>query len=292
MFEPIYNAFINISKILRNTELHHIGMDTSDTNASNDIQKPIDIITNNILKDCVEEMPEFIGYISEEEKELTIIRKERKKGFILVFDPLDGSKNVLSNLTVGTIYGIYEYDVDSDEIVFLVQSGYCLYGPSTLLVKTDQYDVSLFQLKNDSFEFQKKIELLNAKNEKMYSINASYDYGDKITELVKIYNENGYTQRWLGAMVADTHQLVMRGGLFLYPGNKKMPNGKIRLLYEALPMAHIITLLGGKAINTNGDIILGLLDGLKLKSGEIHGTTPLIMCSENEYEKLKHILNE
>lgn len=292
MFEPIYNAFINISKILRNTELHHIGKDTLDTNTSNDIQKPIDIITNNILKDCVEEMPEFIGYISEEEKELTITRKERDRGFILVFDPLDGSKNVLSNLTVGTIYGIYEYDVDKDEIVFLVQSGYCLYGPSTLLVKTEQYDVSLFQLKDDSFEFQKKIELLNAKNEKIYSINASYDYEDKITQQLKLYNENGYTQRWLGAMVADTHQLIMRGGIFMYPGNEKMPSGKIRFLYEALPMAHIVTLLGGIAINTNGDMILGLLDGLKLKSGKIHGTTPLIMCSENEYEKLKHILNE
>ena len=134
---PLYDTFKSISKILRDSDIVELGADTNSINTSLDVQKNIDFLTNDLLKECIKHIPEIIGLVSEEDKEFTLLNPNAKRGYVLVFDPLDGSKNVYCDLTMGTIYGIYEYDVELDKIISIYESGYALYGPSTILIRTD-----------------------------------------------------------------------------------------------------------------------------------------------------------
>jgi fructose-1,6-bisphosphatase I len=294
----LQKAFINISSLLQEKDQIQLGKDLNGTNASNDVQKPIDIQSNEIMINAAKEMPDVIGYISEEEREIVIFdnlpNEYISQGLILVFDPLDGSKNVLSNLTAGTIYGFYEYDLFSKKIVGIFESGYALYGPATIMVSTDRNNVTLYQLnkKEKKFKFVDVLSPLKTKKEKIISINAMNPVSETIRDVLTIYSNNGYTHRWAGAMVADCHQIIMRGGVFIYPENEKAENGKIRLLYEAAPLAYIFHLLGGMAIDTKNKLILEKVRDLSITNDDvdIHRAIPVIMTSQEEYLKLTSLL--
>jgi len=290
-FYPLYNTFKSISKILRDSDIVNLGADTNSINTSHDVQKNIDFLTNDLLKECIKDIPEIIGLVSEEDKEFILLKPDAKRGYVLVFDPLDGSKNVYSNLTMGTIYGIYEYDVQADKIISIYESGYALYGPSTILVKTDNNQrVNQYYLNKEN-QFKLVRELKSIKKHNICSVNLSYNIDKDYQNLVNTLIQNGCTQRWSGAMVADAHQVIMRGGTFIYPQNDKNPNGKIRILYEAFPFAHIFTVLGGCALDTNYQNILSKLPLIKLKTGKmLHGEIPIILSTAMNQEEINTIL--
>jgi fructose-1,6-bisphosphatase I len=285
--DPLYTSFKDISEYLKFNDVTILGKNTESLNSSHDIQKPIDIYANNIIIQKIKEIPEVIGYISEETHDV-ILTSSKKRGYLIIFDPLDGSKNVYSNLTVGTIYGVYDYDVENDKLLSILETGYCLYGPSTILVKTQhnkivqQYELS----KNNDFVFKR--EIVKSNQNTVYAINMSYDYDNDINTFIRSIKLDGATQRWLGAMVADCHQILSKGGTFIYPKTNKNPNGKIRLLYEAIPFAHIFTILGGTAIDINNVDILDRLPHIKIRSGKIHGETPIILST---YYSKNNIIN-
>lgn len=288
----LQNAFIKISELLRNENQMELGDDLGQTNVSNDVQKPIDIHSNDIMVDAAKQIKGCIGYISEEENELILFkRRTNDQGLILVFDPLDGSKNVLSNLTAGTIYALYEYDVILDKIISIEEAGYALYGPATIMVSSLDDKVVLYQLddRNKVFNTVCNLSKLNTKNEKILAINALNSLSNKYLEIIDRYRVDGYTQRWAGAMVADCHQILMRGGLFMYPENMKAFQGKIRLLYEAVPLAYIFELLGGVAVDTSNNSIIEKVK-MELLSNSVHEKVPVIMSSEEEYLKLTSLL--
>ena len=290
LFDPLYKAFINISNTLRYKDIFTLGRDTSQTNTSQDIQKNIDILANTEIVKAISGIEGIIGYISEEEEKLVLLNKDAKEGQIVIFDPLDGSKNVYSDITVGTIYGIYNYDVEKDTIIDIVESGYSIYGPSTLLVRSiNNEKVSVFSL-NSNNEFDYVSDLSTTEKNAIYSINMSYDYDKDIHYFVNKMKNDGCTQRWCGAMVADAHQVLMRGGTFIYPKTSKNPKGKIRYLYEALPFAHLFTLLGGAAVDLNIATIVNRYKHLKLKKDtKIHGEIPIILSTFYSSETLKNI---
>ena len=288
---PLYDAFKIISKELQYNDILRLGTDMTTKNTSNDIQKKIDILSNNALKNAYFKIPEIIGIVSEEDKEFLLKNSDVKSGYVLIFDPLDGSKNVFSNITVGTIYGIYKYDKENDKILSVYETGYALYGPSTILVRTvnnkcvEQYYLNA----ENKFIFTHKLEL-NKKNS-ICSINMSYNIDDDARNLVKHLIKEGATQRWCGAMVADAHQVLMRGGTFIYPRNDNNPNGKIRLLYEAIPFAHIFEVLGGCAVDMNNRPILAKLPYIRLQKGSmIHNEISVFLSTSHTSSELNDIL--
>ena len=288
---PLYDTFKSISKILRDSDIVELGADTNSTNTSLDVQKNIDFLTNDLLKECIKHIPEIIGLVSEEDKEFTLLNPNAKRGYVLVFDPLDGSKNVYSDLTMGTIYGIYEYDVELDKIISIYESGYALYGPSTILVRTDNNERVIQYHLDEENQFIFRRELKCIKKHNICSVNLSYNIDSDAQNLVKTLIKNGCTQRWSGAMVADAHQVIMRGGTFIYPQNDNNPNGKIRILYEAFPFAHIFTLLGGTALDCNCQTILSKIPLIKLKTGKmLHGEIPIILSTVMNREEINTIL--
>ena len=288
--EILYDAFKNISENCRFNDVMSMGNNIDSKNSSNDIQKEIDIYANNRIIEAVKKMDNVIGYISEEDSDMILTNTSREKGYLVIFDPLDGSKNVYSNITVGTIYGIYEYDVNKDNIISIIETGYCLYGPSTILVKTDNGSVSQYELnKKNDFIFKRQLTL--PKNNDIYSINMSYTFDKDIETMIRHIKVSGCTQRWIGAMVADCHQILVRGGTFIYPRTNMNPNGKIRLLYEAIPIAYLFECMNGTAIDMNLNKIINKLKYIKLKEDKIHGEIPIIMSTYYSKKEITDILD-
>ena len=291
IFDPLYEAFKEISMRIRFSDVTKLGMDTNEKNNSNDVKKNVDILANSRIIHSLTSIPNVIAYISEEEEKLTFLpgKEHFKNGTIVVFDPLDGSKNVFSNITVGTLYGIYSYDVERDSITDIIETGYCLYGPSTILVKTSQTEkVGMFVLNAaNCFDFVKEIK--KPDGNKIYSINMSYDYEKDIHHFVNTIKREKVTQRWCGAIVSDAHQILMRGGTFIYPSSSNNPRGKIRYLYEALPLAYLFTVLDGTAVDLNMKNLLDKIPYIKLGDNSVHGETPIILSTYYSRKELKSI---
>ena len=291
IYAPLYNVFKEISCILRYRDVTQLGQNTDQVNESNEIKKNIDILANNKIISALAEIPDVIGYISEEEDKLTFLpgKEHQKKSTIAVFDPLDGSKNVYSNISVGTIYGLYTYDIEKDCLTDKVETGYCLYGPSTTLIKTENNERVAMYLLNacDMFDYIKEVK--KSEENTVYSINMSYEYEKDIHYFINNLKQSGCTQRWCGALVADAHQVLMRGGTFIYPGSKNMPRGKIRYLYEALPIAYLFTVLDCIAVDININNLIDRIPYVKLANDSVHGETPIILSTYYSRKNLKSI---
>ena len=292
--DPLYSAFKQISTHLRNNDGVYLGADNNTYNNSTDMQKHIDIYANDVIKRAISEIPEIIGIVSEEDNaytEKTENTENTEKEYVVIFDPVDGSKNVYSNISVGTIYGIYEYDKINDKILGVYESGYCLYGPSTVLVHTYNNEVvQQFHLNSDNnFIYERDLTLVTKNS--IYCINMAYKFDNDIKTLVLHLVREGSTQRWCGSMVADVHHIIMRGGTFIYPMTDKNPSGKIRLLYEALPLSHVFDVMGGCAIDTNKHNIMDKLRFVKLRQTSVHNEIPIIMSTVYSANELINILD-
>lgn len=294
-------AFKEISDYLR---FYNYGIDKDyldKVNSSGDKIKDADIVCESIIvKHIKKSSINIVGYISEETKTfVTLNRKYLKnkvyanqgdKEYIVAFDPLDGSSNMSSNINTGTIYAIYEYDSLNCKILNIVKAGYCLYGPATILVETHYDSVLMKQLNiNNEFVFSKRISMdVNTSKNKIISINHE-DYEPEINYLKKQYRTLGYKHRWTGTMVADVHRLLMNDGLFFYTSGSKAPNGKIRYLYEAVPMAYIFSNAGGIGLNESLFDILKSIQNYKIDN--VHKKTSIILCSKNEYTKMLNMID-
>ncbi len=294
IMNDLYSCFKKISAVIRFKNVDQLAADVG-KNMSEDIVIQMDEIANDLIVDFINNNDSIIGYISEENE--TIMFKENaklddNKKYILTFDPLDGSKNISSNITCGTIYSLLEYDYNTDTIINIIEAGYCLYGPSTILVIAREKSVKFYQLNAENdYEFLKNVA--NIPDNKIYHCNEGYsDIIDRdIKQLLQNFKINNYSLRWIGSMVADCHQILMKGGLFLYTGNEKNPNGKIRFYYEALPFAFIFNQLDGIALNYNFNDILKDLSKKKLKSSNVHATVSIILCNTNDKRKINEILD-
>ena len=222
--------------------------------------------------------------------------------FAAVFDPLDGSSNVDCGLPTGTIFGIYKKppygSSDPNTTVTqrgsnLVVAGYCLYAASTHIVLTLRTGLHMFTLDDVSGEFH-----LTRSNIKMPRSGPIYSFNDASMEewkppgakyflqdlknqnLVGVDEPKRPTLRYMGALVADTHNIILNGGIFGYPATKKAPHGKLRLLYEAIPMSFIIEEAGGRSTNGRQRI-------LDVEVPEIHARTPLFLGSVDQITALE-----
>jgi fructose-1,6-bisphosphatase I len=215
--------------------------------------------------------------------------------YIAVFDPIDGSKNIDASLPVGTIFAIYKCQPGTkvDESTFLqdgrslVAAGYCLFSATTVLVLTMGSGVDGFTLDPDSGRFLHTLKDMRIPRKgSIYSINeANYrGFEEPVQRYLNLLKAGGsstgkqMTARYIGALVADVHNILINGGIYGYPSTRSNPNGKLRLLYECAPMAMIIEQAGGAASTGRGRV-------LDVKPTEIHQRTPVFLGSvENVFE--------
>ena len=292
VLESLKSSFIKISKEISNNNPLQMSNIISKNSSDDDVKK-LDIISNEYI---IEELlkNKYVKTIaSEENPELLDANKEGV--FFVSFDPLDGSSNIDSNITIGTIFAIFiDSDIKKKPLGdSIIVAGYCLYGGSTQLVytkKTIGNQVVNLHLLNDKNNFIHVNELKVPDKGKVYSINESNKYiwnNNRYKILVDNFIKCGYTQRWVGSLVADAHRTIIKGGFFSYPADKKQ-NGKLRLLYEAIPFCFILEQAGGKGyLNDN---LSNWKDTMFPKN--IHERTPLILGSKTEIEMVKKIFIE
>jgi len=293
IIEVIKASCIEIKNAINNTNCSSLAQQTGSNNSSGDNTKYLDQLSHNILLNALSKNENVYGIISEEHNHIHKT-PNTDASYIVAFDPLDGSSNIEFNVTIGTIFAIYAVD-ENKQIKSgnnIVASGYCLYGFKTEFVYTNPNTdcVEMLQLIDNQFVLVKnKISLENIEKGKYYSIN--YGNADKwdppqIYNVITHLNNSGYSQRYVGSMVADTHRVLLNGGLFMYPADSKNKTGKIRLLYEAYPFAFLIEKAGGQAIaDYNTTSILNI----KMPNN-IHQTTPVILGTNSEVDIVFEIL--
>jgi len=265
-------------------------------NVQGEQQQKLDVYANQALLHCLGLRDSVAALVSEEDEEPVTFNRSVETGkYIIVFDPLDGSSNIDVNVNVGTIFSVLRRlpsDTTDLQASILqhgytqVAAGYVVYGPSTVLVYTTGHGVHGFTLDPTIGAF-----VLTNENMKMpeqgnyYSMNEANaaTWPDEYREYVGKLRSGGlgrqYSSRYIGSLVADFHRTLLKGGVFLYPPTKDQPGGKLRLLYEANPLAFIAEQAGGMASNGQQRI-------LDIKPDGIHQRTPFIVGSKREMESL------
>lgn len=270
IFEAIKKASLEIKEII-------ITGDTSKSenqNSTGDTQLKLDIASDIIIEKYFKELNSIQAIVSEEQEEIVHINENGK--YLVAYDPLDGSSLIDVNLSVGSIYGIYQ---DTFTAKNLIASVYVVFGPRIELVIADEKSVKMYRLLKDEFKYIQDIKL-----QEKGKIQASgstqqcwYPYHKK---MIDNFFAEGYRLRYSGGMVPDLHQILLKGGgLFSYPGTTDKPKGKLRQLFEVFPFAFIYNKAGGKAID-------GYKNILEVQTTHIHDTTPCFFGSNYEINKV------
>ena len=269
-------------------------------NIQGEVQKKLDIIANEVLIEANEWGGHLAAMASEEMDSIYLVPNRYPQGeYLLLFDPLDGSSNIDVNVSIGTIFSVLkkpEGDAGVKESDFLqagssqVAAGYCVYGPQTTLVLTVGNGVAMFTLDREQGSF-----VLTEENVKIpadtqeFAINMSnmrhWDepvkrYIDECLQGTEGPRGKNFNMRWIASMVADVHRILTRGGVFLYPWDKREPEkaGKLRLMYEANPMSWLIEQAGGASTNGKQRI-------MDIQPSKLHERVSVILGSKNEVER-------
>jgi len=272
IFDAIQRTAKRIKKAI---DVKDIGY-SQQANSSGETQLQLDIQCDMIIEEEFSQVPS-IHTIASEEKEKEMLLNEAGKYFI-AYDPLDGSSLVDVNLSVGSIFGIYEGAFGAEN---MVASCYVVFGPRVEMVFAHN-KTKLHLLQGEDFEFVKEIRLKEKGN-----LNApggtQQNWEPYHKEMVDGFFKEGYRLRYSGGMVPDLHQLLLKGGgLFSYPATSDRPDGKLRKLFEVFPFAFIYKTAGGEAIDGKADL-------MKLSCAHIHDTSPCFFGSKYEIARVKEV---
>lgn len=299
----IINQIVFSSKII-SREINKAGLaedilgSTGKINIQDEEVQKLDEFSNELMITLLSDMPRVRAIGSEELDDIIELKQHKSTGkYVVLLDPLDGSSNIDVNVSVGTIFVIFEKKskgtaftkedyLQSGENA--IAAGYILYGSSTMLVYSTGYGVHGFTLDSSIGEFllsHEHIKIPQAGN--TYSVNEAYlpkweqklqDYMHEV-KTAKDVSGSPKKARYIGTLVADAHRNLLTGGIYLYPGDKKNPNGKLRLLFEAIPFAYLHHHAGGAATNGSQDI-------LKIKPSQLHQRVPLFVGSKLDVEQV------
>lgn len=273
-------------------------------NVQGERQQKLDVFADEVIYRMCDHTGRLCALVSEERDEMIKIPPEFEKGsYVLVYDPLDGSSNIDVNVSIGTIFGVYRC-VDwktrgrLEDVLQpgrdLVAAGYVLYGASTMLVYSSNQGVHGFTLNPELGEFLLSHPNLRLPKPPMYySVNGSYyhrwspgakNYLGWLQGQIEGDNPE-LSSRYIGSLVADFHRNLLRGGVFCYPAESERPNGKLRLLYEAAPLAYLIEQAGGYASDGHGPI-------LDIVPDTIHQRVPLFIGNRSLVEKAEYFIKQ
>ena len=296
-----------ISRQVRRAGLTDILGEFGAVNVQGEVQQKLDVFAHDTVRHSVEHTGRVCVVASEEEEHPipVSVRGDRHAGkYVLLYDPLDGSSNIGVNVSIGTIFSIHRRITEDRGPGSLadclqsgrvqVASGYILYGSSTMLVYTTGQGVHGFTLDPTIGEFLlSHPDIRCPEVGQYYSVNESHwnKWAPGVQRAVAAF-KNGdagrvvaKNARYIGSLVADIHRNMMSGGVFLYPADKDAPSGKLRLLYEAAPLAFLVEQAGGAAIDGTTDI-------LDIRPTELHQRTPLIIGSKRDVDFARSVIAE
>ena len=285
-----------ISNKIRRARLEDVLGSLGSDNVQGEAQQKLDVIANEVLLRTLAGR-EGVAIVASEENEEPLILRSQKGGdrrYCVLFDPLDGSSNLDVCGGVGTIFSILRHDrrAPTPEASLLqpgvqqVAAGYILYGSSTVFTLTTGQGVDMFVLDPAIGAFLRVSEGLRIpERSKSYSCNEGNrkQFPSSFQRYLDWAQDNGYSSRYAGAMVADVHRILLKGGVFLYPPTQKAPDGKLRLMYEANPMAMLIEQAGGKAFAGTQRI-------LDVHPTAIHQRTSVVLGSPTEVDAVQGFL--
>ena len=301
LLEVVARASKSISQAVNKGELGEVMGSATTENVQGEIQKKLDIIANEVLIEANEWGGHLAAMASEEMEGIYVVPNRYPQGeYLLLFDPLDGSSNIDVNVSIGTIFSVLRKPEGArgvtEEDFFQqgskqVAAGYCVFGPQTTLVLTVGDGVAMFTLDREqgSFVLTKEHVTIPADTQE-FAINMSnmrhWDapvkrYVDECLAGKEGPRGKDFNMRWIASMVADVHRILTRGGVFMYPWDKREPEkpGKLRLMYEANPMSWLIEQAGGAATNGRERI-------LDIQPTKLHERVSVILGSKNEVERI------
>jgi fructose-1,6-bisphosphatase I len=306
LLEVVARACKSISQAVNKGDLGEVMGSADSENVQGEIQKKLDIIANEVLIEANEWGGHLAAMASEEMEGIYVVPNRYPQGeYLLMFDPLDGSSNIDVNVSIGTIFsvlvkpeglGVSEQDF-LQEGAKQVAAGYCVYGPQTTLVLTVGDGVAMFTLDREQGSFVLTRENVQIPEDtKEFAINMSNmrhwaspvkRYVDECLAGTEGPRGKNFNMRWVASMVADVHRILTRGGVFLYPWDSREPEkaGKLRLMYEANPMAWLVEQAGGAATNCKERI-------LDLQPNKLHERVSVVLGSKNEVERVTRYHHE
>ena len=301
LIETVARACKTISHAVGQGALGGVLGSAETTNIQGETQKKLDVLANEILVEANEWGGHLAGMASEEMDQPLGIPVAYPRGhYLLLFDPLDGSSNIDVNVSIGTIFSVLPAPAgmtEDDERAFLqpgtnqVAAGYAVYGPQTMLVLTVGQGVVSFTLDRSTGSFiltQENIRIPPDTREFAINMSNWRHWAAPVRRYVEecLAGKEGvrgkdFNMRWIASMVADVHRIMQRGGVFMYPWDKREPDkpGKLRLMYEANPMARLVELAGGSASAGTHRI-------LDIVPTRLHQRVSVMLGSRNEVEHL------
>lgn len=296
--ESIIIACKQISRNVRLGALSGVLGEAGTGNIQGEAQKKLDVIANQILIDTLRTNPNVAGLASEEED--NFVAANEQGGYLVLFDPLDGSSNIDVNISIGTIFSVLLKPSGSLKTESFLQkgseqvaAGYVLYGVQTLLVLTFKHGVHVFTL-NEQGEFIETKSLPQIPEQTAeFAINASNQrhweqpiqkYINELLAGKDGVREKNYNMRWVASMVAEVHRILMRGGVFLYPKDNRDPSkaGKLRLMYEANPLGLVVEQAGGKITNSRENM-------LEIQPTGLHQRVAVVLGSAEEVGHVREL---
>lgn len=276
---------------------------TDRMNVSGDIVKKLDVFADETIFKAMDHGGHICVMASEENEDILHIPDRYKAGkYVLLYDPLDGSSNIDANITIGSIFSIFKRISDGNGKGTLadclqpgykqVAAGYIIYGSSTMFVYSTGHGVHGFTLDPSVGEFLLSHENIRIPSKgTIYSLNegnfSNWDPGmQKYIQYLKETDKatgRPYSLRYIGTMVADAHRTLLYGGIFAYPGDKKNPEGKLRLMYECNPMAYLFDQAGGKSSDGKQSV-------LKVQPTSLHQRTPVFLGSSEDIDMCERFL--
>jgi fructose-1,6-bisphosphatase I len=301
LLEVVARSCKSISQAVNKGALGGVLGTAGSENVQGEVQKKLDIIANEVLIEANEWGGHLAAMASEEMDSIYLVPNRYPQGeYLLLFDPLDGSSNIDVNVSIGTIFSVLKKPEGStavEEKDFLqagsqqVAAGYCVYGPQTTLVLTVGDGVAMFTLDREQGSFVLTAEHMQIPEDTQeFAINMSNmrHWDEPVTRYIDecLLGSDGprgknFNMRWIASMVADVHRILTRGGVFLYPWDKREPEkpGKLRLMYEANPMSWLIEQAGGASTNGRERI-------LDIKPSKLHERVSVVLGSKNEVERV------
>ena len=301
LLEVVARACKSISHAVNKGALGGVLGSAHSENVQGEVQKKLDIIANEVLIEANEWGGHLAAMASEEMDSIYVVPNRYPQGeYLLLFDPLDGSSNIDVNVSIGTIFSVLKKPEGNSAVCeadFLqkghaqVAAGYCVYGPQTTLVLTVGDGVAMFTLDREQGSFvltQEHVQI--PADTKEFAINMSNmrhwdapvkSYIDECLAGQTGPRGKDFNMRWVASMVADVHRILTRGGVFMYPWDKREPDkpGKLRLLYEANPMSWLVEQAGGAATNGQQRI-------LDIQPQQLHQRVSVFLGSKNEVARV------
>lgn len=294
IIQGVGRAAIEIAALLRGAVFRGALGEAGAENVQGEQQQKLDILSDEIFLEEMRSTGHVCAVGSEEQEELLVINEYTSSSYLVLVDPLDGSSNLDVDGPVGTIFSVVKRKSANSDVPLVedtlqsgqevIAAGYVLYGPATMLVCSVGAGVHGYTYNPTTARFElSHADMRIPATGGYYSVNEanSDKWLDNIGErLQNMKKETGLGMRYVGAMVADMHRTLLKGGIFLYPADSKNTNGKLRLLYEAIPMGFLMEQAGGKAISSNG---LAVMD---VQPESLHQRVPVYLGSDQAINSL------